>query len=97
MRIQSLRAFRQNIPGLLVVGRCLDFKAVGLFGELLHCPGHQMTSEAHRRWSNRGSGQKLYGNLLEMRPCPTIWNIWCYFDRTMYDVGRPGGHQIDGF
>ena len=27
------------------------------------------------------SGQKLYGNWLEMVPCPRLWNIWCYFYR----------------
>ena len=43
------------------------------------------------------SGQRLYGNWLVMLPCPRIWNIWCYFHVQMYDFGRRGGHQIDGF
>ena len=43
------------------------------------------------------SGHKLYVNWLEMLPCPRIWNSWYYFCRKVYDVGRPGGHQIDGF
>ena len=43
------------------------------------------------------SGQKLYGNWLEMLPCPRIWNMLCYFYIKIHDVGRPGGHQIDGF
>ena len=57
VRIQSLRAFRRSAPRLSLVGRCLDFKAVGLFGELLYCPGHQVTSEAHRRWVTGVAGE----------------------------------------
>jgi hypothetical protein len=72
-RIQSLRAFRRTTPGLLVVGGCLDFKAVGLFSELLHCPGHQVTSEAHRR--GIGDGLRCDSDLV--RDCMEIgWK--CY-------------------
>ena len=43
------------------------------------------------------SGQNLYANWLEMLHCPRFWNMLCCFYMEMYDCGRPGGHQIDGF
>ena len=87
-RIQSLRAFRRSAPRLSVVGRCLDFKAVGLFGELLYCPGHQLTSEAHRRWSHRGTAKSHRSGAICCR-CACSW-VRPLVPKSMFI--RAGGH-----
>ena len=87
-RIQSLRAFRRSAPRLSVVGRCLDFKAVGLFGELLYCPGHQLTSEAHRRWSHRGTAKSHRSGAICCR-CACSW-VRPRVPKSMFI--RAGGH-----
>lgn len=62
-------------PGRLrlsVVGRCLELNAVGLFGELLYCPSHQLTSEANRRWSPRGVAESSRSGVI---CCRGAW-VW---------------------
>ena len=87
-RIQSLRAFRRSAPRLSVVGRCLDFKAVGMFGELLYCQGHQLTSEAHSRWSHRGIAKSHRSGVICCR-CACFW-VRPLVPKSMFI--RAGGH-----
>ena len=89
-RIQLLRAFRRSAPRLSVVGRCLDFKAVGLFGELQNCPGHQLTSEAHRRWSHRGTAKSRRSGVI---CCRGAWFLGLLVDTKIgvYQGGRACG------
>ena len=42
------------------------------------------------------SGHKLYGNWLEMLPCPRIWNIWCFLYKNVcfWSTGWPPNRWI---